>query len=324
MHNTKVSRASFALALSSVVGAIAIAPAHAESIREKTDRKEAQIPTCARSLGTIAVNEPKTNWWTSLGLSSPDYLLKVFVRKSGCFTLVDRGKGFQMAQQERALASGGDLQQGSNIGKGQVKAADYILVPDIASKNADADGTNVGGILGGFVGHGWGSVLANINIHSSTADVVLSIVDVRTSEDGPIEQGHGSKTDVGFGAGGGWGDWGGYGGAAVSSYQNTDIGQVVALAYIDAYSKLVNDMGGLPAANGSSASASAPVQAITMSKPGHMYDRPGSEKHAHVVRTVSVGMMLYPTGNKDGVWWEVSDELGNKGWVSSLLVSLSK
>ena len=29
-------------------------------------------------------------------------------------------------------------------------------------------------------------------------------------------------------------------------------------------------------------------------------------------------MMLYPTGQKDGVWWEVSDELGNKGWVSSL------
>ena len=29
-------------------------------------------------------------------------------------------------------------------------------------------------------------------------------------------------------------------------------------------------------------------------------------------------MILYPTGNKDGVWWEVTDEVGNKGWVSSL------
>ena len=122
------------------------------------------------------------------------------MRKSGCFTLLDRGKGFQMSQQERALASGGELQQGSNMGKGQVKAADYILVPDIASKNADASGTNIGGILGGFVGHGVGSVIAGLSIHSSTADVVLTIDNVRTGEEGPIEQGHGSKTDVGFGA----------------------------------------------------------------------------------------------------------------------------
>jgi hypothetical protein len=170
----------------------------AEPIKEKTDRKEADIPTCGKNLGTIAIREPDHNWWTELNLASPEVLLKVFVRKSGCFTLVDRGKGFEMAQQERALAGGGDLQQGSNIGKGQVKAADYILVPDIASKNANAGGTNIGGILGGLVGHGAGAILGSISIHSSTADVVLSIVDVRTSEDGPIEQGHGSKTDVGL------------------------------------------------------------------------------------------------------------------------------
>jgi curli biogenesis system outer membrane secretion channel CsgG len=296
--------------------------ARAESIEDKTARKEAEIPTCTRNLGTLAIREPDHNWWTDLGLSSPEYLLKVFVRKSGCFTLVDRGKGFEMAQQERALAGEGDLQRGSNIGKGQVKAADYILVPDIASKNSNAGGTNVGGILGGFIGGGVGAIVSNINIHSSTADVVLSIVDVRTSEDGPIEQGHGDKTDVGFGVGGGGGWWGGFGGAEVSSYQNTEIGQVVTLAYIDAYTKLVNDMGGMPAANGSSASQEAPAQAVTMVRPGRLYDQPGGK--GHVVRSLSVGMMLYPTGNKDGVWWEVSDELGNKGWVSSLLVQLSK
>jgi curli biogenesis system outer membrane secretion channel CsgG len=300
------------------------AVAHAESIDDKTARKEAQIPTCGRNLGTIAIREPDHNWWSDLNLAAPEYLLKVFVRKSGCFTLVDRGKGFEMAQQERALASGGDLQGGSNIGKGQVKAADYILVPDIASKNNNSSGGNIGGILGGFVGGGAGMILSNISISSKTADVVLSIVDVRTSEDGPIEQGHGSKTDVGFGVGGGWGDWGGYGGAEASGYNNTDIGQVVTLAYIDAYTKLVNDMGGMPGANGSSASAAAPTQALTMTRPGQLYDRPGSEKHAHVVRSLSAGMMLYPTGNKEGIWWEVKDELGNDGWVSSLSTTLSK
>ncbi|MEI9930488.1 MAG: hypothetical protein WDM89_08025 [Rhizomicrobium sp.] len=188
-------RISSSLKLTAVLGmALAIAePALAESIKDKTDRKEADIPTCGRNLGTIAVREPDHNWWSELNLSSPEALLKVFVRKSGCFTLVDRGKGFEMAQQERALAAGGSLQQGSNVGAGQVKAADYILVPDIASKNANAGGMNIGGLLGGVVGHGAGAILGGLNLHSSTADVVLSIVNVRTSEDGPIEQGHGSK-----------------------------------------------------------------------------------------------------------------------------------
>ncbi|HUJ46954.1 MAG TPA: CsgG/HfaB family protein [Rhizomicrobium sp.] len=294
----------------------------AESIREKTERKEADIPTCGKNLGTIAIREPDHNWWTDLNLASPEVLLKVFVRKSGCFTLVDRGKGFEMAQQERALASGGDLRQGSNIGKGQVKAADYILVPDIASKNSDAGGTNIGGIIGGFVGHGAGAILSNINIHSSTADVVLSIVDVRTSEDGPIAEGHGSKTDVGFGVGGGWGSWGAFGGAGVSSYTNTDIGQVVTLAYIDAYTKLVGQMGGMPGANDSTASAEAGSQAVSMTKPGRMFVSPSVK--AKVVRALEPGMMLYPTGNKDGVFWEVKDELGNQGWVSSLTFELAK
>jgi hypothetical protein len=111
---------SSSLGIAAVVGlAVAIAtPSFAESIRAKTKRKEADIPNCGRNLGTIAIREPDHNWWTELNLTSPVVLLKVFVRKSGCFTLVDRGKGFAMAQQERALASGGSLQQGSNVGAG--------------------------------------------------------------------------------------------------------------------------------------------------------------------------------------------------------------
>jgi len=35
-------------------------------------------------------------------------------------------------------------------------------------------------------------------------------------------------------------------------------------------------------------------------------------------------MMLYPTGVKDGTWWEVKDEKGNKGWVSSVALELAK
>jgi len=302
--------AAFALAF--------VLPAEAASIGEKTAQKQAEIPNCTHKLGTLAVREPQNRWWEGLGLESPEALLKVFVMKSGCFTLVDRGKGFEMAQQERALASGGALQHGSNVGMGQVRAADYILVPDIVTKNGNASGTNIGGILGGFIGGGVGALVSNINISSKTADVVLTITNVRTSEQQAMAEGHGSKTDLGLGFGGGWGGWGGFGGAGISNYQNTAIGQVVVLAYIDAYTRLVSDMGGLSG----NASAEAPAQAVSMSRAGRMYAS-ASDK-AKVVRPLDAGMMLYPTGNKDGVWWEVKDELGNQGWVSSLSLALAK
>ena len=304
-------------AMSAAFVVACVLPAQAASIDDKTAQKQAEIPNCTHKIGTLAVREPQNRWWEGLGLESPEALLKVFVMKSGCFTLLDRGKGFEMAQQERALASGGQLQQGSNVGMGQVKAADYILVPDIVTKNGNASGTNVGGILGGFIGGGVGALVSNINISSKTADVVLTITNVRTSEQQAMEEGHGSKTDVGFGFGGGWGGWGGFGGMGISNYQNTAIGQVVVLAYIEAYTKLVGDLGGL-----SGASAEAPVQAVSMQRAGRLYTT-ASEK-SKVVRPLDPGMMLYPTGNKNGVWWEVKDELGNQGWVSSLSLALAR
>src|ERR1700727_2042686 len=82
-----------------------------------------QIPVCDKKIGALAVTEPQNQWWTALNLESPAALIKVFVSQSKCFTLVDRGKGLQAAQAERALSASGEERVGSNIGKGQMKAA---------------------------------------------------------------------------------------------------------------------------------------------------------------------------------------------------------
>ncbi len=58
-----------------------------------------------------------------------------------------------------------------------------------------------------------------------------------------------------------------------------------------------------------------------MTKPARLFT--GADGKG-VVRDLDVGMMLYPTGAKEGVMWEVEDELGNKGWVSSSLLQLSR
>ena len=115
------------------------------------DNPEPEIPTCDKKIGTLSVVEPENQWWRQYNLESPEALIKVFVSKSKCFTLVDRGKGLAAAEKERALAGGGELRGGSNIGKGQMKAADYVLVPDVAMKNNNAGGKRFGGALAGML-----------------------------------------------------------------------------------------------------------------------------------------------------------------------------
>lgn len=290
-----------------------------QTAQQERAQKTAEIPTCTKSLGTIAVLEPEgTNWWTGQQLASPAALIKVFVSRSHCFTLVDRGKGMAAMQAERSLASGGELRGGSNLGKGQIKAADYVMVPDLISQNADSGGNAIGGILGGLIGNRTvGALVGGLNIKKKTADVVLTVTDVRSSEQVAMTEGHATKTDLGWGAGGGVFS-GGFGGVGASGYANTEIGQVVTLAYLQAYTDLVSQLGGLP----SNASAANVQQAVTMNKPGRLLKQADGKGGA--VRSLDAGMMLYPTGNKDGLMWEVEDELGNKGWVNSTLFGLSR
>jgi curli biogenesis system outer membrane secretion channel CsgG len=297
--------------------------ASAATAQEQRQQKQAEIPRCAQSLGNLAVEEPQRNWWAELKLGSPEALIKVFVQQSGCFALVDRGAGLAAAQRERALASGGDLRQGSNVGGGQIVAADYVLVPDIISQNARASGNNIGGALGGLLGNRTlGAIAGGLSFNSSTADVTLAVTNVRTTQVMATIDGHSKKTDIGFGLGGGVFGYGGFGAAGATGYNNTEIGQVITLAYLDAYTKLVDQLGGLNPAVAGGASAAAAQQSVVATRATAMFSQPTTQ--SPVVRPIDQGMRLYPTGNKNGLMWEVKDELGNQGWVSSIMFELAK
>jgi curli biogenesis system outer membrane secretion channel CsgG len=301
----------------SVVSAFALAAATIGLSNAYADNSPPQVPTCDKKIGTLAVTEPQDPWWTAMQLDSPASLIKVYVSQSKCFTLVDRGKGLDAAKAERQLASSGEERVGSNIGKGQMKAADYVLVPDIANRNRNSGGTNIGGALGGFIPHGFGAVVGGISLKSKTADVVLTLTDVRSTEQVSLEQGHAKKTDLGWGGGGG-GFFGAFAAGGASSYANTEIGQVVAMAYLDAFNKMVTDVKAIAP----DAKADNVQQAVTMAKPGKMYGNP--DLKSAVVRDLDPGMTLYPTGEKSGVWWKVNDELGNAGWVVSTNFQLAR
>ena len=301
---------------------LAAAPANAQRKSAQDQRKEqvAQIPVCAKPLGSISVIEPEDaiNWWTGQQLPAPSKLIKVFVNKSRCFTLVDRGAGMNAAMGERALASSGELRGRSNVGKGQIKAADYVLVPDLIAQNSNAGGNALGGLLGGLVGGNAGALIGGLNFKKKTADVVLTVTDVRSTEQVAMAEGNAKKTDIGWGAGAGLFGGSGWGAAGVSGYANTELGQVITLAYLQAYTDIIAQLGGLPA----NASAANATQAVTVTKAARLLaNAKGTGK---AVRALDPGMMLYPTGNKDGLMWEVEDELGNKGWVNSTSIELSR
>jgi curli biogenesis system outer membrane secretion channel CsgG len=237
---------------------LAATPALADqsSGRKLQEKGQQSIPVCRKNLGTVAIIEPDTQWWRELSLGSPEAILRVFVQKSGCFTMVNRGRSLQNSAMERALAEQGELQKGSNIGKGQIKAADYFLQLDIVSTNNNSGGSGIGGVLGGvggLFGRGVGAIAGGLNVKKGEANVTLSIVNSRTTVEEALTEGYARKSDVSFGAGGGV--FGGtFGAAGGGGYQNTQIGQIIVLAYLDAYTKLVTELGGLPV----DASAAAP------------------------------------------------------------------
>ena len=231
------------------------------SARKEQARGEAEIPVCTHRIGTLAIVPPDKEWWRELNLGSPEAIIKVFVQQSGCFTIVNRDRAMNSRAMERALADQGELQKGSRMGKGQVKAADYFLQPDIVSSNANSGGGGAGAAIGGILGHfgGWagavGAVAGGINVKKCEANVTLSLVNARTTEEEALTEGYARKTDVSWGAGGGAGWWGGFAAAGGYGYQNTQIGQIIVLAYLDAYKKLVTQLGGAPALQQASAPA---------------------------------------------------------------------
>ncbi|MET0327562.1 MAG: peptidoglycan-binding protein, partial [Luteimonas sp.] len=84
-----------ALALSLLCGAATLATSfdadaqRRQTAQQERQQKTAEIPVCAQPLGAIAVLEPEsTNWWSGQQLASPAALIKVFVQRSRCFTLV--------------------------------------------------------------------------------------------------------------------------------------------------------------------------------------------------------------------------------------------
>lgn len=234
------------------------------------DRQIAQIPRCERPLGTLTIADGEPGVYDAMELQPPQTLLRVVVQRSGCFTLVDRGSAaMDVVERERRLASAGSLRRDSNMGGGQMRAADFILLAEVASENDNASGAGAranarsndreperrsrgGGLLSGALGLGasvaTGGLIpptigmrggGGMDSRTQEANTVLSIVNVRTTETLAVSQGYAAKRDI---------NWNisasnAFGGFVGGGYENTEIGRIVGQSFINAYADLVAQVG---------------------------------------------------------------------------------
>lgn len=299
---------AFSTAIIALAPAAAMAQAKPSKAQQMQSQAVAEIPRCARKLGTLSIMDgDDTRGWMQYNLASPQKLLRAMVQKSGCFNLVDRGAGLNAAQIERNIGGNLGLQRGSNVGQGQIKAADYVLVAEVQASDSNAGGAAVAGAIGGLIGGRVGGLVGGIKTKKLEANTVLSLTNVRTTETVAVQEGYAVKTDIGWGAGGGIG----FAGAVGGGYEDTEIGRIVTLSFIDSYSKMVSELGLLSA--DVPAAAAAPSKTFVATRVVNLRATPVAG--GKLLRALPAGSIVYPTGKKQEMWWEVADENDNVGWV---------
>lgn len=164
--------------------------------------------------------------------------MRLIAQQSNCVRIVNRDAGLQAGQTERALAAQGQLRRGANFGQGQIIAADYTILVEVMVNNSNAGGMGAGAILGMVPFAGPFLAMGAAGMRSQEAQVLLTLIDTRSSEQIMTATGKASGTSwsLGGGAGGFGGGIAGLGGAG--GWESTDQGKVVMGAMIDAFNQL--------------------------------------------------------------------------------------
>jgi curli biogenesis system outer membrane secretion channel CsgG len=285
-----------------------------------------QLEKCAKLLGTLAVNEPQDAVSAALrgyGLTSPTGLIRLIIQQSGCFTVVERGRAMQNIMQERALAESGQLQAGSNIGRGQLVVADFVLTPDVVFSNNNAGG--VGAAIGGLFGP-IGAVIGG-GLRFKQAQTSMLVSDARSGIQVAAASGSSQKTDFAIG-----GILGGVGGGlGLGAYENTAEGKVVSASFLDNWNQIVRAIRDNPSlvqaqSAASQANAAASLQANAAGAGDVMVPRIAGVR---VLKTpADNGALLVQLNRNDEVIFDGKEENGylkvttsnGDGWVKKTLM----
>jgi curli biogenesis system outer membrane secretion channel CsgG len=192
---------------------------------------------CDRPMGAVAVVEPQSEIITALsqyGLRSPVGLIRLMIQQSNCFIVVERGAGMRNLMQERDLASAGEMRANSNLGGGQMVAADFVMTPSVVFSEGNAGG--IGGAVGGLLGRRApvaGAVAGGLRFKEAQTSMLLA--DSRSGVQVAAAEGSTRKADLRLGGA----ILGGGAGGSVGGYGNTNEGKIIAAALLDNYNSIV-------------------------------------------------------------------------------------
>jgi curli biogenesis system outer membrane secretion channel CsgG len=286
------------------------------------------IEKCGHKLGVLAVAEPNGGWGylSSYQLGSPAQLIRMMVQDSGCFDVVERGVAMQNIQQERSLAEGGELRGESNIGKGQMQAADFVMTPAVqiaANNTGGVGGTLIGGALSRF---GLGGLSGGLKFKEASTSLIIA--DVRSSIQVASAEGKATKTDFDIG---GWG-WTGAAFGAANGYTNTPEGKVIASSLLDNWNNIVrtirdnpslikthSESGDVNAANSTRAGAPQKAGEILMARINNVRVYAGPSKDSKVLATLARTDELIASGDQKNGFVQI-DSSNFSGWVQKTLV----
>lgn len=255
-----------------------------------------ELAKCTSNLGTIAVVEGDTQGWLKYNLGSPRELLAAMALESGCFTPHSAGSGAPATYLMNVIAGDAEeVDKGMEMAK---SAAFEGLVRSGAAVQVLSRVPFAGAMLGAFGGLGGKkkTVAAGIRVISPANGMTL------VSGSGTVK-----KSTLTFaGIGGGWSQ-----GANASGYSGSKDGKMLAEAFMMAFNAVAaqqSTLSSLPLAT-PAAAASAMVAVDTK-----MLASPAAG--AASLRALRAGTALMPTGKREGLFVEVTDNFGTKGWIS--------
>ena len=256
-----------------------------------------ELAKCTSNLGTIAVVEGDTQGWLKYNLGSPRELLAAMALESGCFTPHSAGSGAPATYLMNVIAGDAEeVDKGMEMAK---SAAFEGLVRSGAAVQVLSRVPFAGAMLGAFGGLGGKkkTVAAGIRVISPANGMTL------VSGSGTVK-----KSTLTFaGIGGGWSQ-----GANASGYSGSKDGKMLAEAFMMAFNAVAaqqSTLSLLPLATPAAAAASAMVAVDTK-----MLASPAAG--AASLRALRAGTALMPTGKREGLFVEVTDNFGTKGWIS--------
>ena len=290
------------------------------------------LEKCDKPMGAVAVVEPQDYVMGALArynLQSPVGLIRMMIQQSNCFIVVERGQGMQNMMQERALAGGGEMRANSNIGGGQMVAADFILTPAVvfSENNAGGMGGALGGLLGGKAG-AVGAVLGGLKFKE--AQTSMLVADARSGVQVASAEGSSKKADLALGAA----IWGGGAAGGIGGYGNTNEGKIVAASFADNYNNIVRSVRNDPSLHRNVGSLAEEAAAGGSTKAGAVYNEGdvlypkiagvkimgAAGEAGKAIATLDKGEELIYMGEEQNGFVKIESGKGG-GWVKKILVT---